>query len=175
MRQIASSCLVAILAAGGLVPARAESGIASVEMDHWAVTAPSLASELRTGGVSTCIAVFLYDRRTKLGALGHFSAGVDSRAYSERMIGAMISAGANLRDVDAQLFGGWDTRGVKDITGFNSTSPEILAGIKAALRSQRIPIRREETLVVPFHEQSGQKSIRNLRMDLSTGQVGDWQ
>lgn len=144
-----------------------------IGMGEYAVAKAPATPELGTAGVATCIAVFLYDPANKVGALGHFAADTDVAPSIKAMRGAMAAAGADLADLRATLIGGWDTSSVSDVTGFVSTSPQLLARIKTALEG--VPIEREETLTVPFSRRpDGRPSIRNVVMDLDTGRVSDF-
>ena len=125
---------------------------------------------IETVGVATCIAVFLYDPQAKAGALGHFAATTDAARSIAEMRRALEAAGGSWKRARASVIGGWDTSKIADVAGFRSTSPELLAQIKAALRG--VPIVKEQTLAVPF---SGQKTIRNLRADLETGALEDFE
>lgn len=140
-----------------------------VSMGEYIVARSPETASIETVGVATCIAVFLYDPASKVGSLGHFSATSDASRSISVMKRAMTAAGASPRRLRATLIGGWDTSTVRDMAGFTSTSPELLARLKHALAG--VPIVREDTLAVPF---SGKPSIRNLEMDLATGEVTDF-
>ena len=150
--------------------ARAERPVVIVTMNQMAVASDAEASSIRTPGVATCIAVFLYDAQRRIGALAHVGPNDEPRIFTQRLINAALAAGAGR--LDAQLIGGWNTSPIESLAGFQSTSPSILAGIKTALAARKIPIRREETLTIPF--QNDRKAIRNLSLDLDSGIVSDY-
>jgi|SRR5581483_77041 len=149
--------------------ARAEKPAVIVTMNQMAVASASEAASIRTPGVATCIAVFLYDAERRIGALAHVGPNDEPRIFTNRLIDAALRAGAGR--MDAQLIGGWNTKPIESLAGFQSTSPAILAGIKSALAARNIPVRREETLIVPF---GNERAVRNLSLDLGNGVVSDY-
>ncbi len=158
-----------LLLAASLAAAEPPPQPAFIGMGEYAVAKAPATHSLGTLGVATCIAVFLYDPAAKAGALGHFAATTDVAPSIRAMRRGLARAGAAPGRLRATLIGGWDTRKIQEQMGFRSTSPELLAEIKAALRG--VPIAREETLTVPF---SGKPGIRNVVLDLETGEVSDY-
>lgn len=69
---------------------------------------------LKTFGISTCIAVTLYDKENKVGAMGHFSALTDRQNLDEAfrgMLFAMQKAGYKNGDnsnVEVRVIGGYE-------------------------------------------------------------------
>jgi len=85
---------------------------------------------LKTIGVSTCIAVTLYDSRSKVGSMVHISAATDTANLREAfrsMLNSMRKAGyqeASKGEVEVRILGGWQ-----------GTSDGLLMGIKNCLSS----------------------------------------
>jgi chemotaxis receptor (MCP) glutamine deamidase CheD len=163
--------LILLLAA---VPAGAQP--VTVGQDQFAAARAFDHPAVRTFQFSTCVAVFLYDEKARIGAVGHVAASTNAAGMVEGMLAEMRRLGSAGRPT-AQLFGGWNTAPApKELMLGNSTSPQIVADIKAALKRRGILVTREETLTIPFREDArGIPPIRSVSMDLATGVATDYQ
>jgi chemotaxis receptor (MCP) glutamine deamidase CheD len=161
---------VAVLLLAAL-SARADAPIPDVRMDEYLVARAADHPVVRTFGVSTCVVLTLYDPADRIGALAHVSAEADVPRSLDAVFADLRAAGAKPAELRAQLFGGWRTEANGPFR-FHSTSPEMVAAIKAALARRGIAVAREETLSDPAHP-GGVKPIRSFSFDLRTGAVED--
>jgi chemotaxis receptor (MCP) glutamine deamidase CheD len=171
MEMIATFLLAVSL---GAAPAKAADSVPNVSMDEYIVARAADYPAVRTDGVATCIAVALYDPTTQTGALAHLSAEAQVGPSLEIVLRGLLAAGAQPGNVRAQVIGGWRTSADGPM-GFQSTSPEILAGIVKFLSRHSIPVSKQETLVEPGFKPGSPRAIRNLNFDLRTGQLDDYE
>lgn len=155
-------------------PARAAQPAPVVVMDEYIVARAAETPLVRTSGVATCVAVTLFDPTTQTGALAHVSAFAKVGPSMDAVLRDLLAAGARRGNIRAQLIGGWRTTADGPM-GFKSTSPEIVAALSAFLSKQGIPVTRQETLVEPTMAPGGPRSIRNLRFDLASGTLQDYE
>lgn len=144
-----------------------------VKQGEIAVASADGAEALTTYGLTTCLAVVVYDREAKIGGLGHFLSTVDDTigGHTRALIQAVRDAGG--RKLEAQIYGGWAVQPDSQDGLINSASPRALGWVLEALKG--IPIVRRETLAMPFDVDQPFPPARNIRLDLATGQVTDLQ
>lgn len=96
--------------------------------------------------LGSCVAVCLYDTKTKISGMNHYllplwnGNGLKSLKYgnisTERLIEAMLSVGADLRRLEAKIFGG----AVLNINEQLSVGPRNIQIALDILKMYRIPI-----------------------------------
>ncbi len=120
------------------------------------VTAPSTGQRyLVTSGLTSCVAVTLYDRETKIGALAHFDRPSDVSSAIRMMIEHMEKNGAGPGRLEARIIHG------------THQSDELRDAICLALASAGITVAEIDT--------SGHDLLwpRSIAFDTETGEVYD--
>ena len=81
--------------------------IPEVPMSHYLVSHPDNHDYIQTYGVSTCVAMTLYDPVSRTGILAHVAADNDFAAFMRRIANELRSNGIPANRVQAHLIGGW--------------------------------------------------------------------
>jgi chemotaxis protein CheD len=119
--------------------------------------------------LGSCVAVCLWDRKTKIGGMNHFllpetvddakslNGGIGS---TRTLIQSMVRKGASIRNMEARIFGGANKFFVEKT--FLNVGLQNVEAAKFALEERGIPI--------AFHDTGG-KAGRKIYFNTQTGEV----
>lgn len=119
---------------------------------EYILTNVQLHSAVQTYGVYTCVALVLYDKKTKTGVLAH----LDSQADLERAMTDLLRH-FNASDVEAHVLGGQP-----------GDPTQLFSKIVSELNLRRIRIKHSEQ-----NAERGQEM--SIRLDLQSGQVSEYR
>ena len=140
-----------------------------VGIGQYLVASSSQYAAIQTAGVGPCIAVTLHDENAEVGALLHVSSAVHVYEAIQTVVSELVSKGADISAVKAQLLGGWDDSMALPGSIGSYDSDRMVQQLREALSAYQIKVTRDITLVKPSEIGPSRPMNLNVELDLSSG------
>ena len=152
--------------------ARDSARVPEILQDQYLVATSTEHPAIQTWGVTTCIAVTLYDPALKLGAMMHVSASTDIPVAVATVVDRLVSRGSHPFNLQAQLLGGWGDSMSGD-SSIHFESRRMANQLYFELAQKGTVIVRNET--VTEKSDTNRAPILDLEFNLQTGAVYRYQ
>lgn len=145
------------------------AAVPEILQDQFAIASAAEYPALQTYGVTTCVAVTLYDVQLHQGALLHVSASTKIPEALRLVLEQLKQRGTDPADLQAQLWGGWGDSLAPE--GLPLRSKAMVQELLASLAGERIRVAHNSTLVEKSDVDKGAPALLNVELDLSSGSV----
>lgn len=145
--------------------------VPEVDIGHYLVATNYEYVAIQTYGISTCIAVTIYDRTLKVGALLHVSSGVHIRRALDNIFLELQGQGVQISNLEVRLNGGWSQSMDQFSMGMVYDSDRMVRELLEYFIKHKIEVVENSTLTELSDLDNGRPAIINVELNLEDGRV----